>query len=104
MIRYALEVLFRPPTIDADALRERFPTRVSVFAEVPGLHAKVFLLDEDRGEFGGLYVFDSEEARAAYPRSDLFAATVSEFGAPELREFEVNAMLERDASGGYATA
>lgn len=94
MTRYALHVLFHAEEIDADALRERFPTRVPVFAAVPGLHSKAFILDEESGEFGGFYVFDSAAARADYPRSELFAETVATFGEPQLREFEVGALLE----------
>jgi hypothetical protein len=44
-----------------------------VFAAVPGLGSKVWLADRAEGVFGGVYLFESEEALDAYLQSELFA-------------------------------
>jgi len=44
-----------------------------VFAAVPGLASKIWLADRAEGVFGGVYVFESEQAVDDYLESDLFA-------------------------------
>ena len=44
-----------------------------VFAEVPGLVCKHWLVDEGTNTYGGVYMFESEEALQAYQASELFA-------------------------------
>ncbi|MDG2029534.1 MAG: YdhR family protein [Phycisphaerales bacterium] len=63
------------------------------FEAIPGLVCKHWLADDDTNTFGGVYVFESEEALEAYRASDLFAevagnpafanATVRAFGRLE---------------------
>jgi putative monooxygenase ydhR len=43
------------------------------FAAVPGLASKVWLADRAEGIFGGVYMFESEQAVDDYLASDLFA-------------------------------
>jgi putative monooxygenase ydhR len=43
------------------------------FAAVPGLASKVWLADRAEGIFGGVYMFESEQAVDEYLASDLFA-------------------------------
>lgn len=53
------------------------------FAEVPGLKWKLWFLDAEAGEAGGLYLFEDEDARQAFLDSDLAAQVKA---APFLRE------------------
>ena len=55
------------------------------FAQVPGLVWKIWMLNEEAGEAGGLYLFESDAARQAFLQSELAAAVKA---APILRDFE----------------
>ncbi len=62
---------------------------------VSGLRAKAFILSPERGEFGGNYVWETQDDAEAFLRSDLFQAAVSRFGEPSLLErAEVCAYVE----------
>ena len=65
------------------------------FRFVPGLRSKAFVLSPERGEFGGNYVWETQDDAEAFLRSDLFRATVARFGEPcALERAEVCAYLE----------
>jgi hypothetical protein len=48
-----------------------------VFAAVPGLASKVWIVDRAERIFGGVYTFESEKAVDDYHRPDLFAGVGS---------------------------
>ncbi len=56
------------------------------FAEVEGLRWKVWLLNQEEREAGGVYLFEDEPSCAAFLAGPLAAAVKS---APLLREFSV---------------
>ena len=55
-------------------------------ADVPGLVWKVWLLNEQDGEGGGIYLFQDEQSLTAYLSGPIVAQVKS---LPQLREFSV---------------
>ncbi len=51
--------------------------RAPEFRALPGLVQKHYVHDRETGEFGGLYLWDSEESMDEYRKSDL-AATIAQ--------------------------
>jgi len=65
------------------------------YRHVPGLRSKAFVFSPERGEFGGNYVWETQDEAEAFLRSDLFQATVARYGQPTaLERAEVCAYLE----------
>lgn len=56
------------------------------FAAVPGLRWKIWMINKDESEAGGIYMFEDGAALQAFLESDLAAAVTSH---PALREFSV---------------
>ncbi len=90
-IRFAL-----PQDTDWEGFRQSMIRRAfDVFRQVPGLRAKAFVLSPERAEFGGNYVWETQDDAEAYLRSDLFHALALEFGEPRVQEgAEICAYLE----------
>ncbi len=79
-----------PDGTDWNAIRTLMKERAKQFSQLPGLRSKAFLLDVDRREIGGNYVWETREALDAYLRSDLYLNVVRKLGEPnELRIYEV---------------
>ena len=79
-----------PEGTDWNAMRNLMKERARQFNKLPGLRSKAFLLDVDRREIGGNYVWETRESLEAYLRSDLYRDVVRKVGEPkELRIFEV---------------
>lgn len=55
------------------------------FADVPGLRWKIWLLNAEAGEAGGIYLFDTEAARQAFLEGPLAAQVKA---APFLRDLQ----------------
>lgn len=47
------------------------------FAAVAGLQSKVWLANRTNGVYGGVYIWNSEEAMRAFTQTELFAGVVS---------------------------
>lgn len=54
-----------------DEVQAMFEERAEAYREVPGLLEKVYLRFRSTGEFGAVYVWDSEEALATFRESEL---------------------------------
>ena len=79
-----------PEGADLNAMRALMKQRAKQFRNLPGLRSKAFLLDTDRREIGGNYVWETRESLDAYLRSDLYLDVVRTIGEPkELRIYEV---------------
>lgn len=79
-----------PDGTDWNAVRNLMKDRAKQFNKLPGLRSKAFLLDVDRREIGGNYVWETREVLDAYLRSDLYLDVVRKVGEPrELRVYEV---------------
>ncbi len=70
--------------------REQFEEAASsvaqAFAEVPGCHWKVWLMNEQESEGGGIYLFADEASVEEYKAGPLFAAVA---GNPILSDFSI---------------
>jgi heme-degrading monooxygenase HmoA len=78
--------------LSADEIKRRYPERMPEFREVPGLVQKYYIYDESANEWGGIYVWDSEESADAYLASDLrksIASTYEVEGAPRIDRLNV---------------
>ena len=63
-------VKFRSRLSDEEATR-RYGARLPEFRGVPGLVQKIYVRDESTGEWGGIYLWDSQESAERYMASDL---------------------------------
>jgi hypothetical protein len=63
-----------------------------IIANVPGLISKIWLADEAKNTFGGLYLWESKTAMEAFLNSDLVKAVVSRPFVKNVSsvDFEVN--------------
>ena len=59
------------------------------FSSVPGLQAKIWLDDPDRGRYGALYFWDDKESMERFLRSNLFEGTNGEFTDVESEGFAI---------------
>ncbi len=67
----ALWVVFRPESPESvDAMREKFLVSYHAFRDMPGLFSKVWWCDSEKGEWGAMYIFNSEEDLQEYLHSD----------------------------------
>ncbi len=79
-----------PEGTDWNAIRTLMKERAKQFIKLPGLRSKAFLLDVDKREIGGNYVWETRESLDAYLRSNLYHDVVRKVGEPkELRTYEV---------------
>ena len=86
-----------------EALVEAFEGSAPLYRGMAGLRSKAYLIDEERGEFGGFYVWESREQMAAVQQSDRWRASVRErYGIePSVRVFEVPLTIDNvDRRGG----
>ena len=78
-------------TVGRPEYEELAASLAPAFAEVPGLEWKIWILNEEKGEAGGIYCFDSGESLQRFLTSQLAAdvqahPAVSRFSA---KAFEV---------------
>jgi Domain of unknown function (DUF4865)/Putative mono-oxygenase ydhR len=84
-----------PEDTDWEAIRRLARDRAALYAAVPGLRAKAFLIDPERREYGANYVWLSREDLDAFLRSDLFQGAVARFGRPDVRIHEIAAYVDQ---------
>ena len=76
-----------PADTDWEKLRQLAVRRAfEVYRQLPGLRAKAFIFSPERGEFGGNYVWETQDDAEAFLRSDLFRANVARYGTPSVLE------------------
>jgi heme-degrading monooxygenase HmoA len=63
-------VRFRSDLID-DEVQRKFEERADRYRAVPGLLEKIYLQFRESGEYGALYVWNSEESLAAFRETEL---------------------------------
>ena len=75
--RKALWVVFKPDKLGTTAdMRKTFAGGYSIFKDMPGLLSKCWWCDQEKGEWGALYIFDSEKHLQDYIKSDLWVNKV----------------------------
>jgi hypothetical protein len=95
-----ISVFNMPADTDWDALRETARGRIELYRGVPGLVSKSFIIDTDRGHYGGCYLWQSRQAMDDFLASETFAGAVAKFGRPQVTSFEVAAYLDKGAPVG----
>lgn len=84
-----------PPDTDWERLRQLAIRRAfEVYRSMPGLRAKAFVFSPERSEFGGNYVWDTQDDAEAFLRSDAWRAAMSLYGEPRVERAEVCAYVE----------
>ena len=68
--KIVMTVKFRS-RLPADEMRRRYQERMPEFRQLPGLVQKYYLYDATSDEWGGFYLWDSQESLDAYLASDL---------------------------------
>ena len=99
-IRYTVK-----PGTDWEHLRQSLIRRAfDTYRFVPGLRSKAFVLSPERGECGGNFVWETQDDAEAFPRSDLFRATVAWLGEPSaFARAEICACWRRATSSSLRT-
>ena len=79
-----------------DAVQATFEERADRYLGVPGLVEKIYLRFRDTGEFGAVYVWDSEEALMDFRETEL-AQTIPDVyqveGAPQAELADVSLVI-----------
>lgn len=84
-----------PADTDWEKLRQLAVRRAfEVYRATPGLRATAFLFAPERSEFGGNYVWDTQDDAEAFLRSDAWRKAVSLYGEPRIERAEVCAYVE----------
>jgi hypothetical protein len=84
-------VTFRLAGIDEDAYLRHVDAVAPVFAEMPGLRAKIWLADPATRTYGGVYTWADRESMDAYRGGDIFRRLQSDphVSTLESRDFAV---------------
>jgi heme-degrading monooxygenase HmoA len=83
VVTYALEGIQEREYLDIS--NELAPS----FSNVPGLQAKIWLDDPERGRYGAVYFWDDKESMDRFLRSNLFEGTNTEFTDVESEGFAI---------------
>jgi hypothetical protein len=76
-------------------LKEVCADLAEAIASFPGLVWKIWMINEDQGETGGIYCFESQEALSAYLNSSIVAKVKAypAFEEIQIKQFETLAQL-----------
>jgi len=91
----ALLVRFRSP-LSLDEVTRVVEERAPEFRALAGLQQKYYLQDSTTGEYGGLYLWETPEALAAYRDSELRASIAQAYqveGEPRIEVFNMLKVL-----------
>ena len=70
---YAQVITFGLHDITEEQFREACGADAPTFAHLPGLLAKIWLRDPETNTYGGLYLWDDQEAYEGYIKGEVFA-------------------------------
>jgi hypothetical protein len=65
-----------------------------MYRNVPGLRSKAFIFAPDRNEYGGNYVWETQDDAEAFLRSDAWSRIVSLLGEPRIERAAICAYVE----------
>ena len=94
----ALMAVFKPDkSKTTEEMRALFKASYSKFADMDAVESKCWWCDPENGEWGALYVFESEEAVKAYVSSETWQKIIPEkYGCtPAWRIVEVGLLLSK---------
>jgi len=78
--------------LPVDDLKRVMHERIDQYRAMPGLLQKYYILEDETGEFGGIYVWDSMESLKKFRESDLAGTIASKYkaqGTPRVETLEV---------------
>ncbi|HEX6585729.1 MAG TPA: YdhR family protein [Solirubrobacterales bacterium] len=88
-------VKYKTGLSDEEAVRT-IAERAPQYEALPGLRQKLYIREQGTGEYGGIYVWEDEDAMREFRESDL-AATIRDAyrveGEPRVEVFEVVSVL-----------
>ena len=80
----------------SNELKRKMPVLAPKFSEIPGCCWKIWLLNEDQKEAGGIYLFETAKDLELFLKSNLFASVANN---PALSNFAINTFgIEEEAS------
>jgi hypothetical protein len=82
---HAQVVTFGLNGITEEQFREACGADAPTFAGLPGLVAKIWLRDQEMNTYGGLYLWDDQQAYEQYIKGEVFNAIRTN---PSLKDFE----------------
>ena len=87
----AASILFKLPlTTDWKNLRQIAKDRAKkLYLNVPGLKIKVFVLNQETGEYRGFYVWENKKSLDKFLNSSTFENSKEKFGVPEIKIFDL---------------
>ncbi|MGE5274693.1 MAG: YdhR family protein [Verrucomicrobiota bacterium] len=91
--------------LDDEKVQAMFEERSNDYRAVPGLVEKLYLRLRDTGEFGAVYVWDSEEALNRFRETDLARTIPIAYqveGAPTFEIADVRLVVQPDGVTGPA--
>lgn len=76
-------------------LKKIMPVLAHKFSEIPGCCWKIWLMNEDQKEAGGIYLFESAESLGLFLKSNLLASVAND---PALSNFVINTFGVEEAA------
>lgn len=84
-----------PADTDWEQLRRLAVQRAfDLYRRIPGLHSKAFVYSPERCEYGGNYVWETQDEAETFLRSEAWRNVVSLFGEPRIERAEICAYIE----------
>lgn len=93
-----IQIIRFKTSLSHDEVNQRFNDRADQYRKIPGLIQKYYV-KFDKGEYGGVYVWDSNESLNAWRNSNLsgtVARTYEVEGEPSRQLAEVMLVLNKD--------
>ena len=84
-----------PADTDWERVRQLAVRRAfDVYRSTPGLRSIAFIFAPERGEFGGNFVWETQDHAEAFLRSEAWRTALSWYGEPRIERAEVCAYVE----------
>ena len=99
MDKKALWVVFRPKDpVDLKKMRDMYMGSYPHFKDMPSLYAKTWWGDEDKNEWGAMYIFNSQKELDAYLATDRWINKIpAKYGCtPEITILDIGALLFKE--------
>lgn len=84
-----LQIIKLKSDLPEEELLKRARERESNFKSIPGLLQKYYTKTSKEGEYGGVYVWDSEQSLQSYQESDLAKSIASAYTINEAPDIEI---------------
>jgi len=93
---FAMTIRFTMPAdTNWEGLRQLAIRRAfEVYRMIPGLRSNAFVFSPERSEFGGNYVWETQDHAEAFLRSAAWRTAVSLYGEPRVERAEICAYVE----------